>query len=127
MKHALLEAAGERVMTRDSGDPKGGRDPYAEIYELRCQLADLRNMVGNVAQANALEQVVERGLDNLVAQLQPLRDLTPARDPLPDESVQKLMDLQNALRRPKWRGSDFEVEATRRRRLEDACIGSTAS
>jgi hypothetical protein len=80
-----------------------------EIIEMRRQIADLRTMIGNVAQATAIENVISNGFQELTAQLQPLQDLTPKRQPLPQQSRALLLQVLRALERPIWRGTRFEV------------------
>ena len=81
-----------------------------EIVELRRQIADLRTMIGNVAQATAIENVISNGFLELSAQLQPLQDLTPRRTPLSDAANTQLLQLQRALERPRWHGTKFQVD-----------------
>jgi hypothetical protein len=79
-----------------------------EIVELRMELANLRTMIGNVAQATAIENVISSGFQELTAQLQPLQDLAPKRKPLSPESNALLRKVLDALARPIWQGSKFD-------------------
>jgi hypothetical protein len=81
-----------------------------EIIDLRQQIADLRTMIGNVAQATAIENVISNGFLELSAQLQPLQDLTPRRTSLSDAANAHLLQLQRALERPQWQGTQFHVD-----------------
>ena len=85
-------------------------DKPDEILELRQQIANLRIMIGNVAQATAIENVISNGFLELSAQLQPLQDLTPRRTPLSEASNAHLLQLQRALERPQWQGTQFHVD-----------------
>jgi len=80
------------------------------ILELEREITKLHAMIGEVAQASAIENVLTNGFDALAAQLQPLRDLRPVRKEIPEQDAAALRKTLTALRRPSWRGSRFELE-----------------
>jgi hypothetical protein len=91
--------------SKDTGPDERGR-----ILELQRQIDELRKVVGNVAQASALENVVQQGFDRLSSQLEPLRDIGPTREfPIPAD-MQKHVEILKAIKHPKWRGTEFAAD-----------------
>jgi hypothetical protein len=92
--------------------------PDHEINRLREQLGKLTaqvqhlererhldaHQIQNLTHANALQNVLEQGLDSIRQQLLPLRDLTPARTALDEAGIAKLAALRTDAKRPDWHG-----------------------
>jgi hypothetical protein len=87
-------------------------DQTREITELRSQFAeyqqeigDLKKVIQQIANANAVENILVNGFANVCAQLEPLRDISPQRRPLDQDQAARLRNLQDSLARPKWTGA----------------------
>ena len=79
------------------------------VGKLRREVQELKQLVGRLAAVNSLETVMINGFSQLTTQLQPLRSLEPTRGKLPRDAAERLRKLREALKRPKWRGSDFSI------------------
>jgi hypothetical protein len=85
----------------------------------RARLADAF-LINNLAQANSMEHVVSKGLEDIREQLEPLRDLTPARTRLDAAGEDKLVAIQAEQKRPAWNreaGPEHPTTALGRRQL----------
>jgi hypothetical protein len=60
--------------------------------------------IQNLIQANSMQNVVEQSLEAIRVQLEPLKELTPARIPLSAAGAAKLERLRQAHERPVWDG-----------------------
>jgi hypothetical protein len=101
-------------MLRKVEPQRRDRGKRGDMRDVRRQLAELQSQLAYVAQANNIENTISQGLADLSEQLKPLQDLTIRRDKLPPESNQRLRRAQLALKRPRWRGSDFDSDSGRR-------------
>jgi hypothetical protein len=82
-----------------------------DIQALRDEIQVLRQFVRNVAEANAIENVIINGFSTLATQLQPLREMAPPRTPLRRDGEQALHTIRKALARPQWKNEKFEIHA----------------
>jgi hypothetical protein len=76
----------------------------AQVQQLERERHLDAHQIQNLTHANALQNVLEQGLDSIRQQLLPLRDLTPARTPLDKVGAAKLEALRNDAKRPDWHG-----------------------
>lgn len=53
-----------------------------QINQLQRENQDMQRALTEVANANVLPTVLQHGFDSVIAELRPLRDLTPSRQPL---------------------------------------------
>jgi hypothetical protein len=105
-------------MSNESFDDRsGGSDRLVQENEaLRRDFEQLRMVVGQLAQANALEHVVSHGFNELTTLLRPLADLRPVRQELPREVRENLERQLRAIRHPRWVGTEFNVVDDNNRR-----------
>jgi hypothetical protein len=97
-------------MTYDDRDDEISRLKH-HVEKLAAQMLFLEqarqsdaHQIQNLAQASALDSVLDRRLEAIQVQLLPLRDLTPARTPLDELGVAKLRELRTDAERPLWNG-----------------------
>lgn len=100
-------------------DSSGGDDRLSQENDaLRRDVEQLRIAVSQLAQANALEHVVNNGFHELIALFKPLEVLKPIREDLDPKAARDLQRIVDAIRHPRWSGSEFHVVARRERPVQ---------
>jgi hypothetical protein len=86
--------------------PAGFNDPLydqnSQISKLEQEMKDLKNVVQQIANASAIECVLQNGFEELAEKLAPLRELAPTRTPMKDYEYKQLQNMRVALARPDW-------------------------
>lgn len=88
----------------------GKYDDNRDIAELQVQLEVLQNenveikqALREIANANVLPGILQNGFDSVMAELRPLRDLAPQREPLPRpvaDAVAAMLTAMQGVRLP---------------------------
>ena len=118
----------------DDQDLERDQDQNRAIRHLMQQMEDLRrgmvcleqarladaHQINNLTQASSMEHIVSERLEAIKEQLQPLRDLTPARTRMDRADEAKLVAIRDEQKRPAWNkeaGPKDTTTAVGRRRL----------
>lgn len=96
---------------RDKDQDTGIRLLMEQLESLKGEVKSLAQarqadayFIQNLIQASSMQNVVEQSLEAIRVQLEPLKDLTPARVPLSAAGAAKLEQLRKAQERPVWDG-----------------------
>lgn len=84
-------------------------DPQAQISELQGAVTELCRSVRQIAEVNAMENVICTGLSEICERLDRCAQPQQPSDRvgLPDATIRRLMNLRCALRRPNWSGASY--------------------
>ena len=69
-----------------------------QIDQLQRENQNMQRALTEVANANVLPRVLENGFAEVIAELRPLRDLTPQREPLPRPIAAAVAGMLTAMR-----------------------------
>lgn len=83
------------------------RQQQREIEDLQHQVRILTLSMGSITGYEGIVNLIDNGLANIAAQLEPLRDLRPLRtgEGLEQRVIDSLERLRGALQRPDWSGA----------------------
>jgi len=79
------------------------------MEELDTRNRDLEQKLAEVAQVNVISGTLFNGFQDVIAELRPLRDLTPQRDPVPDGPADAAAEMLAALQGPTLPGGSLQV------------------
>lgn len=107
-----------------SKPPELPAGPMPDYAAMQAEMVALRREVQLLANANALTNLLENGIELLSTKLEPLGDMSPKREPLPEPAAEMLRAIRKALDRPTFAQSRL---ALIRPSTPTNSIGSTAS
>lgn len=79
--------------------------------EVGRRLDRIELAVGRLGEASAGDNLLFNGFETLIAQLEPLRELSPQLAALPADESARLLHLRQSMARPKWEGGGPLPEA----------------
>jgi hypothetical protein len=79
------------------------------IAQLHKKVDDLNHAVVGLAGLSAIDRVIGAGFETLIAELQPLRDISTPRHPLVKEENARLAALRASLARPVWSSGALSI------------------
>lgn len=104
-----LKAAIEQVANAMRAQSQTDFDQDTLIYDLSEKVERMSSIVDGLAGLGTVDNILTNGFHNLIAQLRPLRDLTPIRRPFDDgerdgchPQRDRLSKLRNSLEPPVW-------------------------
>ena len=101
-KAAAPSGSSSRSYAPDQAQTYEDLPQNVSIAQLHKKVDDLNHAVVGLAGLSAIDNVIGAGFETLIAQLQPLQDLSTPRCPLVKEENARLAALRAAAVRPLW-------------------------
>ena len=88
---------------------EGKYDDKSVMAQMQAEIYELKQALAEVANANLISSSLDKGFQSLMAELQPLRDLTPQREPLKEHVGAALAGMLKAMEGIKLAGGSLGI------------------